>query len=128
MVQAILRFYSYAFQLLISLILLAVGLVATLSDNTGFEIDLLPWSGKELRVSLLILGAFGLLATFLAFRGKLRFLFLMWTLGTVYLLGRGIFLSGHQFDGENDFKWALFLLAGVLATVLGAWSRFKQRV
>jgi hypothetical protein len=128
MVQAILRFYSYAFQLLISLILLAVGLVATLSDNTGFEIDLLPWSGKELRVSLLILGAFGLLATFLAFRGKLRFLFLMWTLGTVYLLGRGIFLSGHQFDGENDFQWALFLLSGVLATVLGAWSRFKQRV
>jgi len=128
MVQAILRFYSYAFQLLVSLLLFAVGLVATVSDNSGFEIDLLPWSGKELRVSLLILGAFGLLATFLAFRGKLRFLFLMWTLGTVYLLGRGIFVSGHQFDGQDDFKWALFLLSGVLATVLGAWSRFKQRV
>jgi hypothetical protein len=126
MVQAILRFYSYGFQLLISLFLFALGLVATLSDNTGFEIDLLPWSGKELRISLLILGAFGILSTVLAFKGKLRFLFIMWTLGTVYLLGRGIFLSGHQFDGESDFKWALFLLSGVVATVLGAWSRFKQ--
>lgn len=128
MVQALLRFYSYGFQLLISLVLLALGLVATLSDNTGFEIDLLPWTGKELRISLLILGAFGLLSLLLAVKGKLRFLFVMWTLGTVYLLGRGIFASGHQFDGESDFKWALFLLSGVLATVLGAWSRCKQRL
>ena len=126
MVQALLRFYSYVFQLLIALILLALGLVATLSDNTGFEIDMLPWSGKELRVSLLILGAFGVLSIVLAFKGKLRFPFVMWTLGTAYLLGRGIFASGHRFDGESDFKWSLFLLLGVLATVLGAWSRFKQ--
>jgi hypothetical protein len=126
MVQAILRFYSYGFQTLISLIFLALGLVASLSDNAGFEIDLLPWTGKELRYSLLILGAFGLLSTVLAFRGKLKFLFVMWTLGTVYLLTRGIFASAHTFDGESEFKWALFLLSGVIATVLGAWSRFKQ--
>ena len=126
MVQAILRFYSYGFQLLISLICLALGLVATLSENSTFQIDLLPWSGAELRISLLILGAFGLLSTVLAFKGKLRFLFVMWTIGTTYLLGRGIFASGHQFEGDSDFKWALFLFVGVIATVLGAWSRFKQ--
>ncbi|MFN0105598.1 MAG: hypothetical protein ACKV2U_26365 [Bryobacteraceae bacterium] len=126
MVQAILRFYSYAFQLLISLAVLALGLVATLSDNTTLEIDLLPWSGKELRISLLILGAFGLLSTILAMKGTLRFLFVMWTLGTVYLLGRGIFASSHQFADWPDFRWALFLLSGVIATVLGAWSRLIQ--
>lgn len=126
MVQAILRFYSYGFQLLISLGCLGLGLVATLSDNKGFEIDLLPWTDNQLRVSLLILGAFGLLSTVLAFKGKLKFLFVMWTLGTTYLLARGIFASGHVFEGESDFKWALFLLSGVVATVLGAWSRFKQ--
>lgn len=126
MVQAILRFYSYVFQLLVSVIFLAVGLVASLSENKTFEIDLLPWSGAELKASLLILGAFGLLSTVLAYRGKLKFLFVMWTLGTVYLLGRGIFASSHQFDGDSEFKWALFLLSGVIATVLGAWSRFKQ--
>lgn len=128
MVQAILRFYSYVFQTLISLVCLALGLVATLSDNATFQVDLLPWTGQELRYSLLILGAFGLLSTFLAFRGKLKFLFVMWTLGATYLLARGIFASAHQFDGESDFKWALFLLSGVVATVLGAWSRFKQAV
>ena len=126
MVHALLRFYSYGLQLLISLILLALGLVATLSDNTGFEIDFLPWSGKELKTALLVLGAAGLLAVFLAIKGTLRLPFVLWTLGTVYLLGRGIFASPHRFDGESDFKWALGLLAAVLVTVYGAWSRFKQ--
>lgn len=126
MVQALLRYYSYGFQLLISVFLLGLGLVGALSDNAGFEIDMLPWSGKQLTTSLMILGGFGALATILAFRGKLTFLFLMWTAGTVFLLGRGIFASGHTFDGESEFKWALFLLVGLVATVLGAWSRFKQ--
>jgi hypothetical protein len=128
MVPAILRLYSYAVQTLISLILLALGTVAMLSDNTGFEIDLLPWSGKDLKMALLILGAAGLLSILLAIKGKLRILFLLWTLGTVYLGGRGIFASSHQFDGESDFKWALALFAGVIVTVLGAWSRFKQPI
>jgi hypothetical protein len=126
MVQALLRLYSYGLQLLICLILLALGLVATLSDNTGFEIDLLPWSGKDLRTAVLLLGGFGLLSLVLAVKGKLRFLFLLWTIGTVYLLGRGIFASSHQFDGESEFKWTLLLLLGLLATVWGAWSRLKQ--
>ena len=126
MVQALLRFYSYGFQLLISLILLALGLVATLSDNTGFEIDFLPWSGKDLKTALLVLGACGLVSILLAIKGTLRFPFVLWTLAIVYLLGRGIFASPHRFEGESDFKWALGLLAGVLLTVCGAWSRFKQ--
>ena len=126
MVQALLRFYSYGFQLLISLILLALGLVATLSDNTGFEIDFLPWSAKDLKTALLVLAACGLVSILLAIKGTLRFPFVLWTLATVYLLGRGIFASPHQFEGESSFKWALGLLAGVLLTVCGAWSRFKQ--
>lgn len=128
MVQAILRLYSYAFQILLSLILLALGTVAMLSDNAGFEIDFLPWSGKDLKMALLLLGATGLVSAVLAFKGKLRILFLLWTLGTVYLFGRGIFASSHQFDGESEFKWALVLLAGVIVTVIGAWSRFKHPI
>ena len=126
MVQALLRLYSYVFQFLVSLILLALGIVASLSDNTALEISLMPWSGKELRMYLLILGALGVLATVLAFKGSLRLLFVMWTLGTTILLARGIFISGHQFAGEDDFKWTLLLLAGFIGTVPGAWRRFKR--
>ena len=126
MVSAILRFYSYVTQSALSLILLAVGAVAMLSDNTTFEIDFLPWSGKDLKNALFVLGIAGLLSVILAFKGKLRLLFVLWTLGTVFLAGRGIFASPHQFDGESDFKWALALLGGIVLTVFGAWSRFKQ--
>jgi hypothetical protein len=126
MASALLRFYSYAFQFLISIILFALGSVAALSDNTGFEIDFLPWSGKELRMALLILGASGILAILLAIKGKLRFLFVLWALVITYLVARGIFASPHQFDGESEFKWALLLLCAVMVTVIGAWSRLRQ--
>lgn len=126
MVQTLLRFYSYVFQILISGAFLAVGSVAALSDNTTFEIDFLPWTGKDLRTALLVLGALGLLSTALSFKGKLRLPFVLWTLFTVFLAGRGIFASGHRFEGASDFQWALAVLAGTLVTVAGAWSRFKQ--
>ena len=128
MVHAILRLYSYAVQLVISLLCLALGLVAAMSGNVTFDLEMLPWSGDTLWKVLLALGVTGVAATVLAFKGKLRILFVLWTLGTVFLLGRGIFASPYRFDGESEFKWALFLLLCVLLTVCGAWSRFKQKV
>ena len=128
MVQAILRLYSYAVQLAISLLCLALGMVAAMSGNVTFDLEMLPWSGDTLWKVLLALGVTGLAATVLAFRGKARILFVAWTLGTLYLLARGIFASPYRFDGESEFKWALFLLLCVALTVWGAWSRFKQRV
>jgi hypothetical protein len=126
MVQAILRFYSYVFQLIISLGALGVGLVAAMSENTTFQFEFLPWSGKELQNWLIALGLIGAASVVLAFRGKLKFLFLAWTMVVTALVARGIFLSGYRFDGEADFQWALAFLVGVLATVLGAWSRARR--
>ncbi len=125
MVQAILRFYSYVFQMIISLGAFGVGLVAAMSENTTFQFEFLPWSGKELQNWLIVLGVIGVASVVLAFRGKLKFLFLAWTLVVTALVVRGIFFSSHRFDGESDFQWALGFLVGVLATVLGAWSRAR---
>lgn len=126
MVQAILRLYSYVFQSIISLGALGVGLVAALSDNTTFQFEFLPWSGKELQNWLIVLGAIGLVSVALAFKGKLKFVFLAWTMVVTGLVVRGIFFSSYRFDGESDFQWALGFLVGVLATVLGAWSRARR--
>jgi hypothetical protein len=126
MVQAILRFYSYVFQLIISLGALGVGLVAAMSENTTFQFEFLPWSGKELQNWLIVLGAIGVASVVLAFKGKLKFLFLAWTMAVTALVARGIFFSSYRFDGEADFQWALAFLVGVLATVLGAWSRARR--
>lgn len=126
MVQAILRFYSYVFQLIISLGAIGVGVVASLSENTTFQFEFLPWSGKELQNWLIVLGAIGLATVVLAFKGKMKFLFLAWTVVVSGLVVRGIFFSSYRFDGESDFEWALGFLVGVLATVLGAWSRARR--
>jgi len=128
MVQTILRFYSYVLQLLVSLAALALGVVAAMSENKTFEIDMLPWSGSELRTWLLGIGIVGAASTYLAFKGKYRILFLLFALGTTFLLGRGIFASSHQFDGDTEFKYALGILAAFLLSVYGAWSRFRQPV
>lgn len=128
MVHSILRIYSYLVHTVIVLGFLALGAVAVLSTNTTFDIDMLPWSGDQLRWALLILGTLGLMSLALAIQGRLRFLFLLWTLATVYLLGRGIFASAHVFDGDEEFKWTLFALLALVLTVPGAWSRFRQPV
>lgn len=127
MVQAALRLFSYVFQLLIALGALAAGTVAAMSDHTTFQFDFLPWSGKELQMWLMGLGVVGVLSVVLAYKGKLKFLFVVWTLLVTGLVARGIFLSPYTFEGESDFQWALFFLSGVVATVLGAVSRFRMR-
>lgn len=128
MVHSILRIYSYVVQTVIVLGLLALGTVAVLSTNTTFDIEMLPWSGDQLRWALLILGTVGLMTIALAIQGRLRILFLLWTLGTVYLLGKGIFASTHVFADDDEFKWSLLMLLALLLTVVGAWSRFRQSI
>lgn len=126
MVQAIVRLFSYAFHLLLSLAALGVGLVAALSDNTTFQFEFLPWSGKELQNWLIVMGAIGLVSVALAFKGKVKFLFLAWSVVAAAMIARGIFLSGYRFDGESEFKWALGLLGCALVSVYGAWSRARS--
>ena len=126
MVQAIVRLFSYAFHLLLSLAALGVGLVAALSANTTFQFEFLPWSGKELQNWLIILGVIGLLAVALAFQGKLKFLFLVWSVLVAAMIANGIFLSGYRFDGESEFQWALGVLACAVVAMYGAWSRARR--
>jgi hypothetical protein len=127
MVQAILRAYSYVFQFLICAALLALGTVAYLSD-TPLKLDFLPWTGKELTNWLFILGITGMIAIFLAVKGVLRFVFLLWTLATAYLTFKGIWSSPYTFSGPTEFYWAVAFFFGVLLTVLGAISRVRQNM
>lgn len=126
MVQALLRFYSYLLHVLVSLFALGVGLVAALSENKSFTITMLPWSDSTLQTALLLMGVVGLISVYLAFQGKIRILFLLWTVVTAGLLARGIFLSSYEFSGQSEFQWALCGLLAFLIAVYGAWSRFRQ--
>lgn len=101
--------------------------VGWLAGSTSMAIDVLPWSGWELQWSLLLLSAFGLLATGLAALGRMGFMFLAWTLAVVGLIGRGLWATRY-YDGPDDLRASLFLLLGAMATVLGAISILRHSV
>lgn len=127
MLGAILRGFSYIYHLLISVVLLALSLVAAASDNYNLKSELLPWTGKELFYWMLGLGLLGALSVVLCYLGKVRALFPVWALVVVIGLVRGFILGGMRFDNAGAFTYALcFLAAGVIA-LLGAWSAFRKR-
>jgi hypothetical protein len=126
MVQAILRVYSYIFHILLAVASLALSTVAAMSEHASLDIPFFPWSGESLVKWLFALGFLGLFSVYAAWKGILRVIFLLWTVVVAGIVARGIFASGHQFEGVEDFRWALFFLLGVLATILGAYSRVRQ--
>lgn len=126
MVQAILRVYSYAVHVALALISLAVSTVAAMSEHASLNIDFLPWSGEELVKWLFAIGFLGLFSVYSAWKGILRFVFLVWAILITGLVGRGVFASDHRFEGVDDFRWALIILFAVALTILGALSRVRQ--
>ena len=127
MLEAILRFYSYLFHLVVSLGLLALAGVALLSGNHNLRSEFFLWTGRSLTFWLLGLGLAGLASIYLAWKGVFRFLFLVWTVLFAAGLARGVFWTPMRFAGMNSFLWALLLLAGALLTIAGAYSRMRQR-
>jgi hypothetical protein len=126
MIEKLLRAYSYLVHTALSALLTGLGIVTNASqNNANWDLDLLPWSKEaDLKFAFLVLGLFGLLTTGLAIRGKLPLMFLGWTLGILFLVGRAFFVS-HYFDGQDEFLWSAAFVLGVFATVLGAISAVR---
>jgi len=59
--------------------------------------------------------------------GRLRFLFLVYSLVIFGLLVRGYFLGGYSFSGKDEFHLALELTFGALLAIFGAWSQFRRK-
>jgi len=125
MVQALLRGYSVLFHGVLCLFCIAMAFVGWLVGSTQMTVDVLPWYGLELQMWLFGLSAIGLIATGLAAIGKVKFLFLPWTLVVVGFVGRGLWATRY-YDGPEDLQASLFFLLGALVTVLGAISFLRQ--
>ena len=83
---------------------------------------MLPWEGNQLLGWLIGLGLAGLLFVILAFKGALRFIYMVWTLVIAYLLINGYFLTNYRFSGEAEFRFAIyFALAALLDFLGGLW-------
>jgi len=122
---ALLRIYSYLYELILALFLLGLAVVAIQSHN--MNLGMLPWKGHTL-VHWLLGGALsGLLSILLAWMGKLRLLFLLYSVAVFGLMARGYFLSSYVFSGRDEFRVAVWLTLGAMLAILGAWSQFRKK-
>jgi hypothetical protein len=70
---------------------------------------------------LIGVGLVGFLCVVLAVKGTLRILLFFFAIHTLYMLVKGLFLSGYSFAGPNDFRNAVILTGGAFLAVVGAW-------
>ena len=123
----LLGFLSVLVNLLLSLALLGVGLIAAFEPS---DLNLGPvpaWAGTVTRTALYG-GLLGLIAVVLAFRSSkaARLPHVFWSLLVAYV-GFGAFWSPeYRFDGVDDFKLSLWIFAGYLLVVLGSMLHVKN--
>jgi hypothetical protein len=122
----LLRLFAYLFELTLSLFLIALGIVAWASGPTDLNLGMLPWEGRTLTRTILILGIVGLTSVLLA-GSRLRWIFPLWCLFVLTLTMRGFFLSSYSFASANQFQLAVGLTAGALIAFLGSLGVLRRR-
>jgi hypothetical protein len=118
-VKAILRYFSYLFHAVLALFLLAVSVLTLASGSHNLHLGMFPWTGSTLTYVLLGASLFGLISLLLAIAGKLRFLFLLWSMAVAVMLVKGYFLSGYRF-APGEASRALYIALGSLVAAVGA--------
>jgi hypothetical protein len=125
MLRGIVKIFSYLFHLLLALALTGISFVA-LSSGLELQLDMLPWKPSRLAVWLLVASLAGLVSIALAVIGKLRILFVLWSLVVLVAMVRGFFLGSYNFTGPIGLPTALWLTLAALAASFGAWMQFRK--
>ncbi len=131
------RVFSFAFHLLLGLVMMAIGFVAWVSSQHTLQIGFLPWQGPALTYWLFFGGLVGVLLTVLAIRRVLPFLFSLWSLAVLAMLVRGVFFSGFNFGaaaytfsaglGRMAGSAAFLLLLAALVAAFGSLLQLRSR-
>ncbi|MFB3827631.1 MAG: hypothetical protein ACE15B_12740 [Bryobacteraceae bacterium] len=120
------RVFSYVYHGLLGLFLLALSCVTLLSGNHNLRLDMLPWKGAALTYALLALGVVALVCVVLAVKGMARVVFFVWTLAVLVMMFRGYFIAGYVFSGPGEFRTAVYLTLGAIASAIGGWFVFRR--
>ncbi len=121
------RIYSYLYHLLLCLFLVAIGAIALASPGNRLHLPMLPWEEPALRSWVFFGGLAGGICLLLAYRGKLRLLFRLWTLVVAGVMVHGFFLSQYAFGGASGFFNALALTLGAVLAAWGGWLSPPRR-
>jgi hypothetical protein len=122
--KTVVSWFSYLFHFLLALLLLALAGIGLASGPRSLQLEALPWSGSTLEYVLLAGSLFGLLSIALAIAGRLRFLFLLWSLAIAVLLTKGYIFSGYRF-GPGEWRRAVYLVAAAWVAVAGGWFQLR---
>ncbi|MGA2598697.1 MAG: hypothetical protein ABSH09_17105 [Bryobacteraceae bacterium] len=122
----ILRLYSYAFEFVLSLIALVLGIIGA-THGHDVSMELLPWTGASLTHWLTGLGLLGIVCTVLAVMGWLRFLFPLWALFVVVMLFRGYMFSSYTFGNAAGFREALYFFGAAVLAFIGSLTVLGRR-
>ena len=124
--KAVISWLSYLFHFLLALLLLGIAALALASGPQNLHLEMLPWSGSTLDYVLLAGSLFGLLSIGLAVTGRLRFLFLLWSLAVAVLLTKGYIFSGYRF-AVGEWRHAVYLITAAWVAVAGAWFQVRAQ-
>lgn len=119
-IKALLRGFSYFFHAGLGLFLLGVAALALITGPDVLQLRMLPWSGATLSYILLFGAILCLISVVLAFTGRFRVLFLLWSLAVAVLLLKGYVFSSYRF-GPRGTGFALGLLLASWFALAGAW-------
>jgi len=125
-VKALARYFSFVFQGLLAVILIAVSGVA-LASGQALSLDMLPWTGSALIYAVFFGSLFGLATVVLAFRRQLSALFFVWTLIVAILMVKGYVFGSYYFE-PGALGLTLFLVVASLLSIAGAWFQMKAAV
>jgi hypothetical protein len=123
--KTVVSWLSYLFHLALALFLLGLGGLGLATGPQSLHLEMLPWSGATLNYFLLAGSLFGLFSIVLAVTGRLRFLFLLWSLAVAVLLTKGYIFSSYRF-GLGGWHSAAYLIAAAWIAVIGAWFQLFQ--
>jgi hypothetical protein len=116
----VLKVYSWIFQAILCLMAIAVAVAAIVTGSGNLNIPWVIFHAPQ-NLFLLGIGLVGLLCVFLAIKGSWRILLFLFSIHTLYMLVKGLFMSGYSFAGPDDFRNAVILAVAAFFAVVGAW-------
>lgn len=122
--KTLLSWLALLFHLLFCLSITSLGVFGLSIAAGHLRLEMLPWSGSVLAEILLFGGLFGLLTVILAILGKLRLLFLVWSLAAAAILTKALIFSGYRF-APGEWRRALYLVVCVWIAAIGAFFRMR---
>ena len=122
----VLRVFSWLFQAVLSLAAIAVA-TAALVTSSDLVIPWLPIHGTNQSLFLLGIGIVGLICVVLAVRGTWRILLFLFSIHTLYMLVKGMFLSSFSFSGPTEFRNGVILAICAFFALIGAWPSSSKR-